>query len=175
MAENFEIEEADIEECAKKGLDVPHARKFRVRIDDHAHVVEGAIHDREFLLSLVGKNSEEFELVEGFANPDENEVVEKSIKVDLRMKGLKGFVTAHRHHVPKIVVIKIDEKEYKVNEGPTTGAKLRSLPPVPDDRDLWLERKGDDEKITPDAIVDVRDHMCFYTAPSTINPGAKRR
>lgn len=79
-----------------------------------------------------------------------------------------------QHHDPKLVPIKIDDNTYKVTEGQHTGAELRALPPVPGDRDLWLERKGDDEKILPDTIVDVRHHMSFYTAPSTINPGARQ-
>lgn len=171
MEEIFEIEEVDILVYAERGEAVPHAKHYHVRIDGHRHTVDGPVHDRVFLLGLEGKTAEEYELVEEFSNPDENEVVDRTEKVDLRVAGLRGFVTAHKHHHPHLAHIKIDEVPYEIAFGPTTGATLRGLPPVPNDRDLWLERKGDDEKITPTTIVEVHDHMCFYTAPSTINPG----
>lgn len=173
MADNFEMEIVDILEFSERGEDIPNGRKYHIKIDGHPHTVEGPTHDRGFLLGLEGKTSDEFELIEEFANPDENEVVERKEIVDLRARGLKGFITAHRHHVPRLIHIKIDEATYEVHEGPTTGAKLRALPPVPADRDLWLEKKGDDEKILPETTVDLHDHMCFYTAPSTINPGTR--
>jgi hypothetical protein len=83
----------------------------------------------------------------------------------------KPETTDHGHGGPEQVPINIDHKPYKVQAGPTTGAQLRALPPVPADRDLWLERKGDDEKILPETVLDIRHHLDFYTAPSTINPG----
>lgn len=69
--------------------------------------------------------------------------------------------------------ITIDGAPFDIPVGPTLGSTLRNLPspPVPPERDLWLERPGDDQKILPDAKVPVRDRMVFYTAPGTINPG----
>jgi len=75
------------------------------------------------------------------------------------------------HHIP----ITIDKKPYKAVKEEMTGAELRSLPDpdVPVDRDLWLEMPGnqDDELVIPDNAIHLKSGMCFYTAPSTINPG----
>jgi hypothetical protein len=55
-----------------------------------------------------------------------------------------------------------------------SGAALRQLPPVPADRDLWLEVPGpkDDVLVRPEVSYDVKPGSKYYTAPSTINPGS---
>jgi hypothetical protein len=73
-----------------------------------------------------------------------------------------------------LVPIFIDDVKYSVPSGLVTGKQLRDLVPVPADRDLWLEVPGpkDDELIGPDKPYEVKPGSHFYTAPSTINPGA---
>jgi hypothetical protein len=57
-----------------------------------------------------------------------------------------------------------------------TGQALRDLPtpPVPQNRDLWLDVPGptDDELIRPDVVYTIKPGSHYYTAPSTINPGS---
>lgn len=74
---------------------------------------------------------------------------------------------------PRVIPIFIDDVKYDLPAGPSTGAQLRALVPVPADRDLWLEIPGpkDDELIRPEAAYEVKSGSHFYTAPSTINPG----
>ena len=74
------------------------------------------------------------------------------------------------HEIP----ITIDQTKYELTSREVTGAALRALPPVPADRDLWLEVPGphDDELIRPEKTYEVKPGSHFYTAPSTINPGA---
>lgn len=77
------------------------------------------------------------------------------------------------HH--DVFHIEIDHDRFTV-EGPTaTGAELRALPkpPVGPDRDLWLEVPGPepDQLIEPDTVLELRDGMHFFTAPSHITPG----
>lgn len=75
---------------------------------------------------------------------------------------------------PKMFEIKIDRMNYKVREPVLTGAQLRRLP----EPDIGLERDlfevvpgGSDVKIEPDAEVEMRNGLRFFTAPAQINPG----
>jgi hypothetical protein len=74
------------------------------------------------------------------------------------------------------IEIVIDEVKYLVDERELTGAELRAVPnpDVPANRDLFLETPGprDDILIEPTKTYRVRLGSRFYTAPSTINPGA---
>lgn len=171
--EEILVEEVDILIFAQSGEPVPHAKRYHIHIDGHRYTVEGPVHNRSFLLHLVGKTAEEYELIEEFVNAEQNEVVERKEEVDLRAAGLRGFITVHKHHhQPHLARITIDDIPHEIPKGPTTGETLRQLPPpVPGNRDLWLEREGDDERILPNSVVDIHDRMCFYTAPCTINPG----
>ena len=70
--------------------------------------------------------------------------------------------------------IRIDRTEYLVRRARLSGAALRRLPaqPIMPDRDLYLVVPGhDDRKIGDDDIVEMREGLRFFTAPSTINPG----
>ncbi|MEJ7784638.1 MAG: multiubiquitin domain-containing protein [Solirubrobacteraceae bacterium] len=76
---------------------------------------------------------------------------------------------------PKLVEITIDRTAYRVPKDELTGEELRALP-EPDigpDRDLYLERKGDDEDdlIEPGEVVKIKRGEHFFTAPATITPG----
>jgi hypothetical protein len=79
-------------------------------------------------------------------------------------------------HPPVHVPIEIDNVKYEAPSERMTGAALRALPkpPVPADRDLWLEVPGhkDDELIDPLKTYTIKPGSRYYTAPRTINPGA---
>jgi hypothetical protein len=73
------------------------------------------------------------------------------------------------------ITIHVDKVEYKVSSESMSGADLRGVPqpPVPSDRDLWLEVPGgDDVKIEGDKTYQLKNGMHFFTAPANINPGA---
>lgn len=76
----------------------------------------------------------------------------------------------------RVLPIFIDETKYDAPSESMTGAQLRGLPqpPIPADRDLWLEVPGprDDVLIRPEATYEIKPGSKYYTAPSTINPGA---
>lgn len=80
----------------------------------------------------------------------------------------------HGNSQDHVIPIFIDEVKFTLHSGVQTGAELRELVPVPADRDLWLEVPGpkDDVLIRPDMQYDVGPGSHYYTAPSTINPGA---
>ena len=75
------------------------------------------------------------------------------------------------------VPVYMDRVHYDAPSHHMTGQALRDLPnpPVPADRDLWLEVEGpsDDELIRPERQYEVKTWAHYYTAPKTINPGAE--
>lgn len=85
-------------------------------------------------------------------------------------------MTTERHHAHRIEIV-IDEVTYLVDDRELTGAELRAVPnpDVPANRDLFLETPGprDDVLIEPAKTYRVHRGSRFYTAPSTINPGAR--
>lgn len=85
-------------------------------------------------------------------------------------------MTTTEHKPVHRVEIVIDEVKYLVGDRELTGAELRAVPnpDVPANRDLFLETPGprDDILIEPTKTYRVHGGSRFYTAPSTINPGA---
>ena len=77
-------------------------------------------------------------------------------------------------HEKLVIPIFIDDVKYQLHEHEVSGQVLRDLVPVPPDRDLWLDVPGpkDDELIRSEQTYTVKPGSHFYTAPSTINPGA---
>lgn len=84
----------------------------------------------------------------------------------------KSHDPLNAHHA---IPIFIDDVKYELPTTHVSGAELRALVPVADDRDLWLEVHGpkDDELIRLEVQYDVKPGSHFYTAPSTINPGGQ--
>jgi hypothetical protein len=85
-------------------------------------------------------------------------------------------MTAIDHHpVPRIEIV-IDEVTYRVDDREMTGEQLRAVPrpEVPANRDLFLETPGPRDDVLIESLKTYRVHegSRFYTAPSTINPGA---
>ncbi len=70
--------------------------------------------------------------------------------------------------------IQIDRAHFKVSEKQMTGAQLRALPspPIGPDRDLFEAVPGSsDRKIGDTEVVEMRNGLRFFSAPSQINPG----
>lgn len=86
-------------------------------------------------------------------------------------------MTTNEHKPIHRIEIVIDEVKYLVEDRELTGAELRAVPnpDVPANRDLFLETPGprDDVLIEPTKHYRVHHGSRFYTAPSTINPGAR--
>lgn len=77
-------------------------------------------------------------------------------------------------HKPKEVTIHVDGTAYK-SPNPTTGAALYVLGKVKEGYDLFREvrGKGDDELIKNEGSpVELKNGDHFYSAQSTLNPGA---
>lgn len=74
---------------------------------------------------------------------------------------------------PDKLPIFIDGTKYEVHVEALTGAQIRALaiPPIGEDRDLWLERPGLDELIADNQVVELAHGMRFFSVPKVINPG----
>lgn len=77
-------------------------------------------------------------------------------------------------HGPQQFQIQIDRVHYTVSKDHMTGSELRNLPtaPIGPDRDLFqVVPGGQDKKIENSEVVEIRNGLRFFTAPSQINPG----
>ena len=75
---------------------------------------------------------------------------------------------------PKKFQIQIDRTHFTVTSEHMTGMQLRNVPtpPIGADRDLFeVVPGGSDRKISDDQVVEIRNGIRFFTAPTQINPG----
>jgi hypothetical protein len=149
----------DIFEYAQRGAEIPHAHSYHVRIDGEKFEINTPRPTGEFLLGKVGKRSCAFELIEEFVHR-ENDVVEAKEEVDLRKKGLKGFITAHK----EIVEILIDGPAYRIERGERTVAEiLGKVGKTPEGYVLLEEKDGPPMPLPPDKAVKIRGCEVFFT------------
>ncbi len=83
-------------------------------------------------------------------------------------------MTQEDAHAPHQFQIQIDRAHFTVTQARMTGAQLRVVPPAPigADRDLFeVVPGGADRKIADSDIVEIKNGLRFFTAPTTINPG----
>jgi hypothetical protein len=152
-------EAVDIFEYAQRGAEVPHAFSYRVRIDGEKFAISTPRPTGEFLLGKVGKRPCAFELIEEFVHC-ENDVVEPKEEVDLRKKGLKGFITAHK----EIVEIFIDGPAYRIERGDRTVAEiLGKVGKTPEGYVLLEEKDGPPMPLPPDKPVKIKGCEIFFT------------
>ncbi len=155
----MENNEIDIFEFAERGEDVPHAPVYRVRIDGELVKVDTDHPTGELLLSKVGKCPCAFELIEDFVD-HKNSVVEPDEKVDLRKRGLKGFITAHK----EIVTIFINGDPYKIERGDRTVAEiLGKVNETTEGYVLLEEKNGPPMPLPPDKPVKIYGCEVFHT------------
>ncbi len=90
-------------------------------------------------------------------------------------EALHEITEAEEHHHHEIrFEIQIDRKVYKVELKHMTGSQLRALPspPIGPDRDLFeVVPGGTDRKIGGEEVVEIRNGLRFFSAPTQINPG----
>ncbi len=74
--------------------------------------------------------------------------------------------------------IQIDREHFTVHQEDMTGAQIRQVPnpPIGPDRDLFeVGPAHSDVKIEDAQVVEIRNGLRFFTAPSHINPGRPGR
>ena len=151
--------EIDIFEFAERGEEVPQAKTYHVRIDCERVRLDTAHPTGEVLLSKVGKRPCAFELIAEFVHC-ENDVVEPNEVVDLRQRGLKGFITAHK----EIVEIFINGTPYDIEKGNRTVAEILSkVGQTPEGYILLEERDGPPLPLPPNVPVKIRGCEIFHS------------
>lgn len=153
--------EIDIFEYSQREAEVPDASTYRVRIDGETVIVDTPRPTGELLLSKVGKRPCAFELIEEFLH-QKNEVVEPSEEANLRERGLKGFVTAHK----EIVTIFINDHPYQIERGDRTVAEiLTKVGQAPDGYDLFEEKNGPPMPLPANQPVKILGCEIFHSQP----------
>jgi len=152
--------EIDLLEFAERGEEVPHARRYTVRIDGEEVRVDTPCPTGEDLLRKVGKRPCAFELIEEFVHHD-NDVVEPNEKVDLRKHGLKGFITAHK----EIVTIFINGEPYPMERGKRTVAEILSKVNQTPEGYILMEEKdsGPPLPLPPSLLVEICGCEIFHS------------
>jgi Multiubiquitin len=149
----------DIHEYATQGREIPHAERYRVRVDGEEVVVETAHPTGEMLLQKVGKRACAFELIEEFLH-EEADVVEPEEVLDLRRPGLKGFITAHKERV----IIFINGKPYPIERGERSVTDILSkIGQAPEGYMLLEEKDGPPLPLPPNLPVKIRGCEIFHS------------
>ena len=155
----MENNEIDIFESSQRGEDVPQASAYRVRIDGETFRIDTPMPTCELLLGRVGKRPCAFELIEEFVHRD-NDVVEPGEEVDLRKKGLKGFITAYK----EIVTISINDSPYQIARGERTVKEiLGKVDETPGGYILLEEKTGPPMPVPADKPVKIHGCEVFHT------------
>jgi len=157
--------EIDIREMAESGREVPDAQVYRVRIDDRVVRVDTAHPTGRILLSKVDKRPCAFELITEFVHCD-NDVIEPEEIVDLRQRGLKGFITAHKEIVT--IFINGDDHPYEIERGVHTVAQiLAKVGQTPDGYVLLEEKGGPPMSIPPNQPIEICGCETFFSQPQS--------
>jgi sulfur carrier protein ThiS len=150
--------EIDIFGFAGRGEEVPYARAYRVCIDGEEVKINTPHPVGDLLLSMAHKRPCAFELIAEFVHR-ENEVVEPGEPVDLRKRGLKGFITAHK----EIVTIFINDKPYPIERGERKIAEILSLiGQTPEGYVLMEEKEGPPLPLPANLPVKIRGCEIFH-------------
>jgi hypothetical protein len=152
--------EIDIYECAERGEEVPHAKAYRVRIDGEKFRIETPEPSGELLLAKVDRRPCAYELIAEHFHHD-NDVIEPNETVDLRKRGLKGFITAHK----EIVTIFFKDDPQQIERGDRTVAEILAKVGKTPEGYILLEEKPGQPPIPLPANLPVKIHGCevFHT------------
>lgn len=155
--------EIDILGHAERNKEIPHARSYKVGIDCESVRVETPHPTGEALLHKVHKRPCAFELIAEFVHC-ENEVIEPRATVDLRRRGLKGFITAHKD----VVTIFIQNDPYQIERGEHTVAELlQKVGKTPEGYVLLEEKNGPPLPLPADLPVNICGCEIFHVQPQS--------
>ncbi len=163
--DEMETLEIEILKFAERDEEVPFAKAYRVRIDGETVRVDTPTPTGRMLLSKVHKRPCAFELIEEFAHR-ESCVVEPDEVADLRQRGLKGFITAHKEIVT--IFIGGEDHPYPIERGERSVADvLAKVGKSPDGYDLLEEKDGPPLPVPPNLPVKIRGCELFYVQPKS--------
>ena len=119
----------------------------------------------ELLLAKVHKRPCAFDLVAEFVHC-ENQMLEPGETVDLRQRGLKGFITAHKEIVT--IFIGGSDHPYQIERGQHTVAQILGIVgQTPEGYVLLEEKDGPPLPVPPTTPVKISGCEMFYTQPQS--------
>lgn len=93
IVENEElIEEIEIEVFVREGKEIPHARRYRIRVDRHQYVVHSHTITGREILALAGKTPETYKLYQHKKGHQPEQIAPEHV-VDLRADRVERFTT----------------------------------------------------------------------------------
>jgi hypothetical protein len=147
----------------------PEVHHFEIQIDHQRYTVElkhmTGLQLRHVPTPPIGPDRDLFEVVPGGSD---RKIGDEEV-VEIR-NGLCFLAPPVAHHFE----IQIDRQHYTVELRHMTGLQLRHVPtpPIGPERDLFeVVPGGSDRKISDEQVVEIRNGLRFFTAPSQINPG----
>lgn len=149
---------ADLEELARNERQVPHARRYKIKIDHIYHEVPRPEISGEGILKLAGKIGDlVFEVLQHFRGGREERIGYHQI-VNLRTPGVERFTT-----VPKLVEITVDTKPVTIQAGCYVVSVLKEKVGVAADRVLDQVIHGEFKELPDQSRVSVECGEIFVS------------
>lgn len=154
----IEVELADIEHCCFHGQPVPHARAYRIKVDNQCHEWPKAHITGHQLLHLAGRDGQlVFEVFENFRH-GEPELISRHAEANLRKHGVERFTTA-----PKLVQVTIDNKSKTIQAGTYTVAELKRVLGVDPSRVLDEVIGGEFKELLDNGTIHIKGCEIFVS------------
>lgn len=154
----IEVELADIEQCCLQGKPVPHARAYRIKVDNHYHEWHQAHITGNQLLHLAERDGQlVFEVFENFRH-GEPELISPHAEANLRKHGVEKFTTA-----PKLVQVTIDGKQKTVQAGTYTVTELKRVLGIDTSRVLDEVIRGEFKELQDSDTIHVKSGEIFVS------------
>jgi len=154
----IEVELADIEHCCLHGEPVPHARAYRIKVDNQYHEWPKAHITGSQLLHLAGRDGHlVFEVFENFRHGDP-ELISAHAEANLRKHGVEKFTTA-----PKLMQVTIDGKQKTIQAGMYTVTELKRVLGVDPSRVLDEVIGGEFKELPDNGTVQVKEGEIFVS------------
>ena len=161
----------DLEICSRDGRDLSGTTRFRIRIDDEFHQIEKSEFKAQDLLSLAGKDPENFSLFVKFRGGGLEELKFDAI-IDFTVPKTERFLT---FPCTKPYSFEVDGLIHKWRANFITGLRIKQIAQVdPEKYELWRENPGaEDQQISDDQFVNLSEEgdEKFFTALANTTAG----
>jgi Multiubiquitin len=148
----------DLEELARNEHHVPHARRYRIKVDQSYHEVHQPEISGEAILKLAGRIGDiVFEAFQHFRGGREERIGDHQI-VNLRTPGVEKFTT-----VPKLVEITVDSNRVTIQAGYYIVSVLKEKVSVASDRVLDQVIHGEFKELPDQARVHIEGGEVFVS------------
>jgi Multiubiquitin len=148
----------DLEDFARNGHQIPHARRYRIKVDHTYHEVHRPEISGEAILKLAGKIGDlVFEVVQHFRGGRDERLGDHQV-VNLRTPGVEKFTS-----VPKLVEITVDSKPVAIQAGYYVVSVLKEKVGVASDRVLDQVIHGEFKELLDQSRVHIHCSEVFVS------------